>query len=64
MKGSPWVMRWDQGYPQGLLNVLFDPATPIGLYRQPLKTARGVMVVELLERKQLTRAELEASKRS
>jgi hypothetical protein len=28
-----------------------------------LKTARGVMVVELLERKQLTRQELEASKR-
>jgi hypothetical protein len=63
-KGSPWVMRYDTGYPDALLQLLFDPATPVGLHPEPLRTGRGVIVVELLERARLlTPQELEASRR-
>lgn len=61
-KRSPWITRWDTGYTETLLRILFDPSTPPGIYPQPIDTLRGVHVVELLERRQVTPDELERSR--
>ena len=49
---SPEWIRWgDRGYPQRLLDVLLEEGTVGKVYPEPLRTRRGVMVVEVLERK-------------
>lgn len=55
-KGSPWITRFDQDYPARLLETLFT--APIGLYPEPLDTVRGIVVLEILERRKVTDAEL------
>ena len=56
---STWIMRYDTGYPDSLLQVLFD--APKGLHPRPIVTPRGVVVAEILERKQVTLEELKAT---
>jgi hypothetical protein len=55
-KGDAWISRFDSGYPDKLMEVLFQ--APVGLVPDPIVTARGVMVVELLERREVTPRDL------
>lgn len=55
-KGGRWISRLDSGYPNALLEVLF--AAPVGLYPEPVVTARGVVVLEILERRVVTPDEI------
>ena len=50
-ESQEWIRWGDRGYPQRLLDVLLEEG-PVGrVFPRPLLTKRGVMVVEVLERK-------------
>jgi hypothetical protein len=58
-KGGRWIGRYDSGYPDTLLRVLFE--APVGLVPDPIVTARGVVVAEVLERRRVEDHELPPS---